>query len=376
MRTRLCDTFGIEYPIFAFTRSPAVVAEVSKAGGLGVLGAIAFNAEQLAEALAWVDEHVEGKPYGVDVVMPAAIVEGADPAAFQSMIPEEHQRFVAEVLDRYNVPPLPEGQAPPEGLLSWVHDKARSQVEVALAHPIRLLANALGPPPEDVVQAAHRKGVQVAALVGSAEQARRQVQAGVDIIIAQGSEAGGHTGMISTMVLVPEVVETVAPVPVLAAGGIGTGRQVAAALALGAEGAWTGSLWLTAAEADTHPVVVNKLLAASSRDTVRSRSWTGKPARLLRTAWTDAWDAEDSPGTLPMPLQFMLTAEAIGRMHTYADREDSGAKDLVGSPVGQIVGSMTHVRPAGEVVADLVSEFEQVAERVAQVAKATAAQKA
>jgi NAD(P)H-dependent flavin oxidoreductase YrpB (nitropropane dioxygenase family) len=376
MRTRLCDTIGIEYPIFAFTRSPAVVAEVSKAGGLGVLGAIAFNAEQLAEALAWVDEHVEGKPYGVDVVMPAAIVEGADPAAFQAMIPEEHQRFVAEVLERYNVPPLPEGQAPPEGLLSWVHDKARSQVEVALSHPIRLLANALGPPPEDVVQAAHRKDVQVAALVGSADQARRQVEAGVDIIIAQGSEAGGHTGMISTMVLVPEVVEAVRPVPVLAAGGIGTGRQVVAALALGAEGAWTGSLWLTAAEADTHPVVVSKLLAASSRDTVRSRSWTGKPARLLRTAWTDAWDSEDSPGALPMPLQFMLTAEAIGRMHTHADREDSGAKELVGSPVGQIVGSMTRVRPAGEVVADLVREFEEVAERVAGVAKATAGRKA
>lgn len=367
MRTPICDRFGIKYPIFAFTRSPAVVAEVSKAGGMGVLGAIAFTADQLAEALAWVDEHIEGQPYGVDVVMPAGIVEGTDPAGFQSMIPEEHRRFVAEVLERYNVPPLPEGQAPPEGLLSWVHDKARSQVEVALAHPIRLLANALGPPPADVVDAAHKKDVPVAALVGSPEQARRQVEAGVDVIIAQGTEAGGHTGMISTMVLVPEVVAAVRPTPVLAAGGIGTGQQVVAALALGAEGAWTGSLWLTTAEADTNPIVVNKLLAASSRDTVRSRSWTGKPARLLRTAWTDVWDAEDSPGALPMPLQFMLTAEAQGRMHSYADREDSGAKELVGSPVGQIVGSMTRVRPAGEVVADLVQGFEETVERLSNI---------
>jgi NAD(P)H-dependent flavin oxidoreductase YrpB (nitropropane dioxygenase family) len=367
MHTPICDLFGIKYPIFAFTRSPAVVAEVSKAGGMGVLGAIAFTADALAEALAWIDEHVDGRPYGVDVVMPAGIVEGADPSAFQSMITDEHRRFVAQVLERYHVPPLPEGQEPPEGLLSWVHDKARSQVEVALEHPIRLLANALGPPPADVVDAAHKKDVPVAALVGSPEQARRQVEAGVDVIIAQGTEAGGHTGMISTMVLVPEVVEAVHPTPVLAAGGIGTGRQVVAALALGAQGAWTGSLWLTTAEADTHPVVVDKLLAASSRDTVRSRSWTGKPARLLRTGWTDAWDAEDSPGALPMPLQFMLTAEAQGRMHMYADREGSGAKDLVGSPVGQIVGSMTRVRPAGEVVADLVQGFEETVERLSDI---------
>jgi NAD(P)H-dependent flavin oxidoreductase YrpB (nitropropane dioxygenase family) len=233
-----------------------------------------------------------------------------------------------------------------------------------LAHPIKLLANALGPPPPDVVTAAHQHNVLVAALIGNAEHARRQVEAGVDIIIAQGTEAGGHTGDVSTMILVPEIVDAVSPTPVLAAGGIGSGRQVAAALALGAEGVWTGSIWLAVAEADTNPVVVQKLLDATSRDTVRSRSWTGKPARMLRTAWTDAWDAPDSPGALPMPLQFMLTGNAQSRMHRYAARE---ARELVGTPVGQIVGAMNKVRTTRDVIADLVRGYEQAVGRLDQI---------
>jgi NAD(P)H-dependent flavin oxidoreductase YrpB (nitropropane dioxygenase family) len=216
-----------------------------------------------------------------------------------------------------------------------------------------------------VVKAAHDHNVLVAALIGKAEHAQRQVEAGVDIIIAQGTEAGGHTGDVSTMVLVPEIVDAVAPAPVLAAGGIGGGRQVAAALALGAEGVWTGSIWLSVAEADTHPVVVQKLLDATSRDTVRSRSWTGKPARMLRTAWTEAWEASDSPGALPMPLQFMLTGNAQSRMHHFAAGE---ARELVGTPVGQIVGAMNEVRPAREVVAQLVREFEDATARLDKVA--------
>jgi NAD(P)H-dependent flavin oxidoreductase YrpB (nitropropane dioxygenase family) len=355
VRTPICDLLGIEYPIFAFSRSAAVVSAVSKAGGFGVLGAIGYSADELATELAWVDEHIEGKPYGVDIVMPAAIVEAA-PADLGAMIPEGHKAFIAELLDRYGVPPLPEGEEAPEGILSWVHEKARSQVEVALEHPIKLLANALGPPPADVVDKAHARGLQVAALVGAPEHARRQVEAGVDIIIAQGSEAGGHTGQISTMVLVPEVVAAVHPAPVLAAGGIGTGRHVAAALALGAQGVWTGSIWLTTEETDIHPVVIEKLLQAGTADTVRSRSWTGKPARLLKTAWTEAWDGPDSPGTLPMPLQFMASVEAISRIHRYAATNE-GARELAGTPAGQIIGTMNRVRPVAEVMADLISGF-------------------
>jgi NAD(P)H-dependent flavin oxidoreductase YrpB (nitropropane dioxygenase family) len=363
MRTPVADMFGLELPLFAFSHCRDVVAAVSRAGGLGVLGALYFTPEELETELAWIDAHVDGRPYGVDVVMPASYVGGEfDPgdleAQLEKMIPEKHRRFVDETLERFGVPPL-NGDAPRgHQLLGWTDATARPQVDVALAHPIALLANALGPPPADIVAQAHEKGVKVAALASTARHARKQVEVGVDIVVAQGTEAGGHTGEIATMVLVPEVVDAVAPTPVLAAGGIGRGRQMAAALALGAEGIWTGSLWLTVAEADSSPVLRQKLLAASSRDTVRSRSMTGKPARMLRTAWTDAWESESSPGTLPMPLQFMLTAEAFQRI------QRSQNPELVGLPVGQIVGAMNDERPVRDVVYGLVEEYLAAVERL------------
>ena len=363
MHTRVCDMFGIEFPIFAFSHCRDVVAAVSKAGGLGVLGAVAFPPDQLEVELAWIDEHVDGKPYGVDIVIPAKY-EGAGLDAahieeeLQKQIPDRHRQFVEELLDKHHVPKLPADDPAPAPLLGWTDVTARPQLEVCFKHPIALLVNALGPPPEDVVEEAHSRGVKVAALVGRADQALKQKEVGVDLIVAQGTEAGGHTGEIATMVLVPEVVEAVAPTPVLAAGGIGTGRQMAAALALGADGAWTGSIWLTVAEADTPPVSKEKLLGASSRDTVRSRAMTGKPARQLRTAWTEAWEAPDSPGTLGMPLQWMLTADAQHRIFRYQPRE------LTGFPVGQIVGRMNEVRPARDVVYDLVTECAETLERL------------
>jgi NAD(P)H-dependent flavin oxidoreductase YrpB (nitropropane dioxygenase family) len=362
MRTRLCDMFGIDVPIFAFSHCRDVVAAVSRAGGFGVLGAIGFSPEQLEIELRWIDEHIGGKPYGVDIVMPAtsAIPDGVklDQDSLERMLPEPQKKFVAEMLERYHVPPLPEGTPPPAaGLLEWAGGATRSQVDIALEHPIKLLVNALGPPPKDVVERAHAHGIPVAALVGSPKHAIEQVEAGVDLIIASGTEAGGHTGEVGTMVLVPDVVDAVAPVPVLAAGGIGSGRQVAAALALGAEGVWTGSIWLTVAESDTHPVIVEKLLKAGSRDTVRSRAMTGKPARQLRTPWTDAWDGPGSPGPLPMPLQFVLTADATARIHHFARKPGSRAAELLGFPVGQVVSRMNQVKASHEVIYELVDEF-------------------
>jgi NAD(P)H-dependent flavin oxidoreductase YrpB (nitropropane dioxygenase family) len=371
VRTALCDVFGIDHPIFAFSHSREVVAAVSRAGGLGVFGALAYPVERLEEELAWVDEHVEGRPYGVDVVMPAssagADLSGPDLAAqLDAMIPEGHRRYVEEVLDRHGVPALPAGVPRPRGLLGWTDQGARSQVEVALAHPIKLLVSALGPPPPDVVARCRERGIKVAALIGTPDQARKQVAAGVDVIVASGTEAGGHTGEISTLVLIPDVVDAVAPVPVLAAGGVGDGRQLAAVLGLGAQGAWTGSIWLTTAESNLSDVVRGKLLQAGSRDTVRSRALTGKPARQLRTPWTDAWDDPKGPGALPMPLQFMLTAEAQTRIGV------SGNEPLAGSPVGQIVSRMDRVRPVSEVIDDLVGSAADAVERLNQQLSAAA----
>jgi NAD(P)H-dependent flavin oxidoreductase YrpB (nitropropane dioxygenase family) len=356
MKTRVCDMFGIDLPIFAFSHCRDVVAAVSRAGGFGVLGALAFSPDQLEIELKWIDEHVDGKPYGVDVVMPAKYAGAGelDPERMGEqlgeMIPQQHRQWLDQLLDEYHVPELPEEERT-EGLLGWVHEKGREQVEIALGHPIKLLANALGPPPKDVVDLAHEHGVKVAALSGSVQQAERHVNQGVDVVVAQGTEAGGHTGDVASLILWPDVVDAIAPTPVLAAGGIGTGRQIAAALALGCEGVWTGSIWLTTAESDTGPMAMEKLLEAGARDTVRSRSWTGKPARMLRTDWTEAWEREDSPGTLPMPLQYMLISNAQRRIHKFQ------SKELTTMPVGQIVGRMNTVRPVRDVMFDLVDEF-------------------
>jgi NAD(P)H-dependent flavin oxidoreductase YrpB (nitropropane dioxygenase family) len=365
MRTPICDRLGIEFPIFAFSHCRDVVAAVSRAGGFGVLGALAFTPDELEVELKWIDDNIEGKPYGVDLVMPANYVGagGKQPSAdeLKAMIPEEHKAFVEQILSEHHVPELPPeydpGRARAAGL--GVDDQATGAVDVALAHPTRLLVNALGPPPKEVVDRAHEHDVLVAALVGSKHHARKQVDIGVDIIVAQGTEAGGHTGEISTMVLVPEVVDMVGPdVPVLAAGGIGSGRQMAAALALGAQGAWTGSIWLTVAEADTNAESLANILAASSRDTVRSRAMTGKPARQLKTAWTDAWEREDAPKTLPMPLQGLLFGDAARRISR------SHNKELAGFPAGQIIGRLDHVRPTHEVIFDMVEECIATTERL------------
>jgi NAD(P)H-dependent flavin oxidoreductase YrpB (nitropropane dioxygenase family) len=370
MRTELCDRFGIDYPIFVFTPSEKVAAAVSKAGGLGVLGCVRFNeADDLETVLTWMDENTDGKPYGVDIVMPAKVPTEGTAGDIDKLIPQSHRDFVSKTLADLGVPPLPDDEARSAGVLGWLHSVARSHVEVALKHPIKLIANALGSPPKDVIDQAHEAGVPVAALAGSAKHAQRHVENGVDIVVAQGHEAGGHTGEIGSMVLWPEIIDELRAVggnaPVLAAGGIGTGRQVAAALALGAQGVWMGSAFLTSAEYDLGhrkpsgvSTIQEALLRANSSDTVRRRIYTGKPARLLKTKWTDAWDAPDAPEPLPMPLQNILVSEAHQRMN------ESDNPDTVAMPVGQIVGRMNEIRPVADIIAELVSGFEDATRRL------------
>jgi NAD(P)H-dependent flavin oxidoreductase YrpB (nitropropane dioxygenase family) len=358
---------GIEFPIFAFSHCRDVVAAVSRAGGFGVLGAVAYSPEQLEEELSWIDQHVDGKPYGVDTVIPVEYV-GKDVGdlskeALQAHVPDGHKRFIQDLLARHEVPELPANVERTESLLGWSATGGRAHVEVALRHPIRLIANALGPPPEDIIQTAHGRGILVAALCGTPEHARRQKQAGVDIIISSGYEAGGHTGEIGSLVLIPQIVDAVAPLPVLAGGGIATGRQMAAALVLGAQGVWCGSVWLTTNESDCVPALVDKLLEASSLDTVRSRCISGKPARQLKTPYTEAWDGAGSPGTLPMPLQWMATADAQQRITRHAQSGRPGSASLLGTPVGQLVGQLTQRRAVKQVVHDMVHECLEALER-------------
>jgi NAD(P)H-dependent flavin oxidoreductase YrpB (nitropropane dioxygenase family) len=363
MRTPLCDQLGIEHPIVGFTPSEHVAAAISRAGGLGVLGCVRFNdAAELDKVLHWLDDNTDGRPYGIDVVMPAKIPAEGAAVDLNQLIPAGHKEFVDQTLMRLGVPPLPDHAEASDGVLGWLHSVARAQVEVALAHPARLIANALGPPPADIIASAHDRGMLVAALAGKAAHAKAHVDAGVDIVVAQGYEAGGHTGEIASMVLVPEVVDAVGPdVPVLAAGGIGTGRQIAAGLALGAAGVWMGSAWLITQEyaiLSPLPGLREALLAATSSDTVRSRIYSGKPARLLKNSWTDAWSEPGAPDPLPMPLQNLLVSEAHQRLMR------SGNPDVIPMPVGQIVGRMNEVRPVADVIAALVAELDQTLARL------------
>jgi NAD(P)H-dependent flavin oxidoreductase YrpB (nitropropane dioxygenase family) len=367
MRTPICDRLGIEFPIFAFSHCRDVVAAVTNAGGFGVLGALAYEPERLEIELDWIDDHVKGKPYGVDFAMPVNYVgrgggEEATPEHLASLIPEEYRTFVGKVLDEAGIPPLPADTGPRVRKAAGLNVDAEGpgQLEVTLSHPnVKMVVNALGPPPKYVLDQCHAAGLLVGGLVGSKQHAERQAALGVDVIVAQGTEAGGHCGEIATMVLVPQVVDAVGPnIPVLAAGGIADGRQAAAAMALGAEGVWTGSVWLLTTEADMAPEVTENMLRAASNDAIRAKVMTGKPARQLRTKWTEAWERPDAPPTLPMPLQGLLYGEAAARFTRVH------SKDFAGTPIGQIVGSIDKVRPARDVVLEMVEQWIEATERL------------
>jgi NAD(P)H-dependent flavin oxidoreductase YrpB (nitropropane dioxygenase family) len=365
MKTPVCELLGIEFPLLAFSHCRDVVAAVTDAGAFGVLGAMRYDADELEVALRWIDEQVGGKPYGVDVIVPQRYEgkgEELDPEALAGRISDAHWQFLERILAEHDLDgvwnrEVAIASSRASGLFSDANVDAL--LDVAFSHPIRLIANALGPAPERLIDRAKQQGVPCAGLVGAPEHAVRQVQAGVDLVVASGYEAGGHTGEIGTIVLVPEVIAAIrgSGVPVLAAGGIVTGRQMAAALALGAAGVWTGSVWLTTHEAETSMFLREKMLRASSRASIRSRARTGKPARQLRTAWHEAWEGPESPGTLPMPLMGMLGGEALERIESAAEGGHEGARELASYYVGQGVGLMTAEKRAGEVVQDFMEDF-------------------
>jgi NAD(P)H-dependent flavin oxidoreductase YrpB (nitropropane dioxygenase family) len=359
---------GIDFPLFAFSHCRDVVAAVTNAGGMGVLGGVAFTPEQLERELNWIDNEVGGKPYGVDIIVPAKAEgkgEALSRADLAARIPQEHRSFVSKLLSEHDI-------AVDEvtiGASALGGETGQRLLDVALRHPISLMANALGVPPDYMIEAGRQRGIPVAALVGAKEHAVKQVEAGVDLIVAQGTEAGGHCGEVSTLVLVPEVIQAVraagSETPVLAAGGIVTGHQMAACVAMGAAGAWTGSVWLTTEEAETAPHTVQKMLSATSRDTVRSAGRTGKPSRQLVSDWTRAWGS--GPGTmapLPLPLQSMISEPALRKIDKLAASGHPGAQALATYWIGQGVGLLTKVRPARDVVLEFIDDYVTAAERL------------
>ncbi|OYU91724.1 MAG: monooxygenase [Bradyrhizobiaceae bacterium PARB1] len=371
MKSPICDMLGIDFPLLAFSHCRDVVAAVSRAGGFGVLGATVHSPETLEQELKWIDDHVDGKPYGIDVLIPENISTAGEKhvtwKSLESRITPEHRDFTKSLLKKYGVD-LRITEVSADQPQPFDGETALHLLDISFRHPIRLIANALGVPPKAMIEMGKAHGVPVAALVGAKEHAIRQVAAGVDILVAQGTEAGGHCGEVSTMVLVPEVIKAIKPirdVPVLAAGGIMTGRQMAACMAMGAAGVWTGSVWLATSESETSEIFREKMIAASSRDAIRSKGRTGKPARQLRSVWTDAWDrGPDSPGALPMPLQSLISRDAFASIDRSAAAGNAQARDLVSYFVGQGVGLIDSVKSAGAVVQEFKEDFAEAAEHL------------
>lgn len=367
MTNNLCERLGIEFPLFAFSHCRDVVAAVSKAGGFGVLGATAFNPQELEVELQWIDAHVDGKPYGIDVLIPENLSvkneTGLTSKTLAARIPPQHRTFVDDLLKSHGVESAGEhararsDDAPPP---FWP-EEAMELLRVAFNHPIKMIVNALGKPPQEMIDMGRAHNVPVGALAGAKEHALRLAEAGCDVIVAQGGEAGGHCGEVSTLVLIPEVVRALKAaghdVPVLAAGGIMTGAQMAACMAMGAAGAWTGSVWLATTESECSQIFREKMVAARSRDTVRSKGRTGKYSRQLVSAWTEAWEGPDSPGALPMPMQSLIAEPAIHKATKSAEGGNAAAVPLVTYFVGQGVGLVSDITSARSVVQDFMADY-------------------
>lgn len=376
MKSPICEMLDIEFPLLAFTHCRDVVVAVSKAGGMGVFGAVNLPPDRLKEELDWIVANIDGKPFGVDLIVPNKFEgksEGFDGDRLLNAVPEEHKTFAANIMRDHGIEDV-DLEKQRSNSLSFARnlgdDGAQSSMDVAFQYPIKMIVNALGVPPKAMLEMAEKHGVATGALVGAREHAVNQVNAGVDALIVAGGEAGGHCGDVSTMVLIPEVARGVremgASTPILAAGGITTGEQMAAAIAMGAAGAWCGSVWLTTSEAETNPIVKEKMLSASSRDTVRSRSRTGKHSRQLRSPWTDAWEAEDAPNPLPMPLQSMVSEPALSHIDKLSQGGHEGAKELATYWVGQGVGLMNQSMSAGQVVQQFKEDYLTAYERLMQ----------
>ena len=355
-RTPLCDRLGIEIPIFSFSHSLEVTAAVSRAGGYGVFGATHDEPDAILENARKLKDMCEGRPFGLDILLPTVNVEKDDHAAAMAEIPDGHKAFVNKLRDKYQVP------AATQGHLFVNHVRSQelfaAQADAVIASGANMFAMAVGTP-ADVVARAKAAGQVTLSLIGSPRHAARTCATGVDLIVAQGYDAGAHTGTVGTLSLVPQVVDLVGDVPVIAAGGIATGRQIAAALAMGAQGVWTGTMWLGTAEHAVDPIIAKQLINAGSEDTVISRSWSGKTLRMVRGAWSDEWAAPDAPKALKMPYQQVLVGEIVAAI------KEHRVEPLMWTPAGQSVAYLREITSVDEIMRRLINETEVALGRLA-----------
>lgn len=356
LHTKLCDMFGVEFPIVAFTHCKDVAAAVINAGALAVLGAGGHTPDEIHADIKWIRDRVGDRPFGIDLLIPASVPPSGNREDLDAQIPDGHRQFVHHIKEEFNIP-APKGTDGRRNRMIITQENARKQLDVVLEERVPIFASGLGNP-SFVLEAAHARSMKVFGLIGRVRQARREIESGVDVIVAQGTDAGGHTGEIGTFSLVPQVVAIAGNTPVLAAGGVGTGAQLVAALGLGAAGVWTGTIWLATRESDTPMIVKEKLLAATEDDTIRSRCMSGKPIRQIKTAWTEVWERPGAPSPLPMPLQGLLVGEVLEAV------SENQIEPLMGTPAGQVVGTIHELKPARQVVFDIVEEARDVIDNV------------
>ena len=356
LRTKFCDMLGIEFPVVAFTHCKDVAVAVINSGGFAVLGEAMHTPDDIASDIKWIRDRVDGKPFGIDLVLPASVPPTGSLDELMSKIPETQRKFAQEIKEKYDVPD-PKG---PIDLHQWGglnQEMARAQLEVLLDERVPVIASGLGSP-VFILEAAHERGIKVFGLVGKARQAKRQLEAGVDAVIAQGYDAAGHTGGVGTFSIVPEVAAMAGDTPIIAAGGVTTGRHLAAALCLGASGVWTGTLWLASRESDVDMIIKERLLAATVEDTSYGTSISGMTMRVLKCPWTEEWAKPEAPAVLPAPYQMLLSSDYI------QGANDNRREDLMTEAAGQGVGFVTSMKPARQILFDLVEEalatFEEV----------------
>jgi len=367
MRTELAKTFGIDVPIFAFSHCRDVVAAVTKAGGLGILGAAWMTPDELEMSIGWLENEVGDRPFGVDLIFPGTGNDEKSPEEYLRSIPAGHLAFVKRLLDDAGLANLPAEEqelymVETAQKMAMTNKKSRDQLDVTLGHKaVKVVVGALGVTPEWVVNAAHDQGMQVGALVGSARHAVRQREAGVDLLVAQGTEAGGSVGSIASVVLWPQVVEAAGGAPVLAAGGVTRGSHILAALSLGCQGVLIGSLWLGTTESELSPEMRDKLFAARSEDALVARIMTGKPGRMLHTKYVDAWHEPGAPEPLAWPMQSILNG------YSYKRAERAHDLEFWTYAVGQAVGDMKAPTTVKREMGRLLEEYIEALDRLQRV---------